>query len=562
MIAFLKYKLVNREIKKYCNEVLNKKIEACEWERLTIERHLTDLETANENGLYFDEKAGLKAIQFSKFCKQSKGVFRGKPLNLSPFQKFKIYCLFGWKRENGYRRFTKSYNEIARKNGKSTEAAFIGLYMLIADKEGGAEIYSAATKRDQALIVFNEAKNMCSQSSDFLRILELTNNNIAFPSMYSKFEPLSADYKKGSGLNAHCAIIDELHEHKTSGVVDLLETSMGARIQPLLYEITTAGFSRETVCFEHRKYTEDVLKGVITDNSWFGSIFTLDKDDDWQDETLWRKANPNLGVSKRIEYMRENCLKAKNLPSYENTFKRFDLNIWTSNETRWLSDDDWMNCGSDFTEEYLQGRKCYGGLDLASKKDFAAFTLTFPIGDELFTLTWFWLPEAAVKNRTENKSVPYEDWQRNSFLKVTPGNIIDYEIIIYDILNIGAKFDVSVVGYDAWNSSHVAVKLNEAGVKVHEFSQYISSMGPPTKELEALILGAKLKHNNNPIMRWMMGNIFIITDSNENFKIDKSKSEDKVDGPVSLVMSVGEWLTEKMQGDGRSKYEQSGPFML
>jgi len=332
-------------VKQYIDDVISGKISSCRFVKLAVQRHLKDLETAGSRGLYFNEVHAQHAIDFfGRFLVHSKGEFAGKKFELEPWQQFIVWVIFGWKNEDGTRRFNKVYIEVPRKNGKSTFAAGVKLYLFVGDGEGGAEVYSAATKKDQARITFDEARRMVMRSPYLSKRLNVGKNNIYYPKTFSKFEPLSADTKTLDGLNIHAAVVDEFHAHPTSEVWDVIETATGARRQPMITAITTAGTDKHSVCFSYREYVRKLLIEQIQDDSFFGIIYTLDmkydwpdiEDDDWEDEKNWYKANPNLGKSVKIKDIKDLSIKAKGMPRSLNSFLRYKLNIWTQASVRWI----------------------------------------------------------------------------------------------------------------------------------------------------------------------------------------------------------------------------------
>src|SRR5512139_2609270 len=331
----------------YIENVLSGRQVACKWVHLAVERHVKDLDTGAERGLTFDQTEAKKAIAFFSLLKHSKGEWAGQIIDLEPWQQFILWVLFGWKRADGTRRFRAAYQEIARKNGKSTMGAGIGLYLLAADGEPGAEIYSAATKRDQARITHLEAVRMVRSSPMLKRRIRTFRYNLNIENTASKFEPLGADADTTDGLNIHGAIVDEIHAHKTREMWDKIDTATGARRQPLMFGITTAGYDRQSLCWTLNEYSKKVLDRVIDDDTFFGLIYTLDDGshggdpDDWQDETTWIKSNPNLNVSKKIDDLRRKCQRATEMPSAQNSFLRLELNVWTQSETKWMPIEHW-----------------------------------------------------------------------------------------------------------------------------------------------------------------------------------------------------------------------------
>ncbi|HUT21179.1 MAG TPA: terminase TerL endonuclease subunit [Anaerolineae bacterium] len=554
----------------YVADVLSGNQIACKWVRLACERHERDLETGADRDLRFDEQTARQAIAFFSLLKHSKGEWAGRPLHLEPWQQFIVASLFGWKRADGSRRFRTSYLEVARKNGKTTMAAGIGLYLMLADGEPGAEIYSVATKRDQARLSHSEATRMAKSSPAVRREVRIFRDNIHIVDTASKFEPLGADADTMDGLNVHGALVDEVHAHKTREVWDVIETATGARRQPLMFAITTSGYDRQSICFQLHEYTEKVLEGVIEDDSWFGIIYTLDKGaegdetdkgDEWDDEQAWVKANPNLGVSKKWDDMRRLAARAKEMPSQLNAFLRLHLDIWTQAVTKWVSLDHWIQCGQAVDAEGLRGRTCYAGLDLSSNVDISALLYVFPPmadGDEYQVLCRFWIPEEAMVERSRRDRVPYDAWVRQGYITATPGNVIDYAWILHQIDEDAQAYDIKELAFDRWGATKIQTELMDRGGEdwLVQFGQGYVSMSPPMKELERLIMEHKLAHGNNPVLTWMANNLVVRTDPAGNLKPDKEKSTEKIDGMVALVMGLDRAL--RHEPPKRSIYETRG----
>jgi len=525
----------------YIESVLSGQTLACQFVKQACQRHLSDLQTGHERGLYFDEKAAQHAIDFFKFLKHSKGEWAGQAVTLEDWQKFVIAMIFGWKRADGTRRFRSAYLEVARKNGKSTLAAGIGLYLLVADGEAGAEIYSAATHRDQARITHSEAVRMVKSSPHLRSRVSTYKDNLLIKGTAAKFVPLGRDADSLDGLNLHGALVDELHAHPTRDLLDILDTARGSRRQPLLFMITTAGHDRQSVCYEQHSHVANILAGTVQDDSYFGLIFTLDEGDDWEDPANWIKANPNLGVSKKADYMAEQAAKAKSMPSALNAFLRLELNVWTQAESRWLSVDHWQACGDAVDANDLRGRTCYAGLDLSSTQDITAFVLVFPgetKDDKWRVLCRFWVPEEAMHNRSKKDRVPYEAWVTQGFISTTPGQVIDYDYILAQIKKDAADFDLQEVAFDRWGAAKLTNDLQKEDITVVQFGQGYASMNAPMKELERMILEHKIAHGNNPVLTWMAGNLVASEDPAGNIKPDKAKSTEKIDGMVALVMAL------------------------
>lgn len=534
---------------------------ACKWLNLAVQRHLRDLETAHERGLYFDEAAAQRVLDFFEFLRHSKGEWAGKTFELEPWQQFYLWVLFGWKRADGTRRFRVAYKEVARKNGKSTEASGVGLYLLDADGEPGAECYTAATKRDQARITHSEATRMVKSSPFLRRRLHTYKDNISCLETNSKFEPLGRDSDSMDGLHVHGAIIDEIHAHKTRDVWDVIETATGARRQPLIYGITTAGFDRHSLCYQLHEYLQRVLEGVVEDDAFFGVIYTLDEGDDWEDESCWVKANPNLGVSVKLEDLRAKAARAREMPSALNAFLRLHLNVWTQAETRWMPADKWRACGGEVDPEKLRGRVCYGGLDLSRTTDITAFVLVFPPeaeGEPYRVLPRFWVPDEAIHLRSRRDRVPYESWLRAGLIEATPGPSIDYAHVIAQIEQDARDYALELVAFDRWGAAQISQQLDDIGIELVEFGQGYASMSAPMKELERLVLRRELAHGGNPVLAWMADNLVARSDPAGNLKPDKDKSIDRIDGMVALLMGLD--LAVRMDG-GHSVYEERGPLV-
>ncbi len=543
----------------YIRGVLDGTTQAGKWQRMAVERHVRDLAHGYERGLWFDEAGATRSIRFFSFLKHSKGEWAGQTIRLEPWQQFIQWVVFGWKKEDGTRRFRTAYIEVARKNGKSTVASGNGLYLFDADQEPGAEVYTAATKKDQAKITHSEATRMVKSSPSLRKRIGVYKDNLHNELTHSKFEPLGRDADSLDGLNIHAAIVDELHAHKTRDLWDVLETATGARRQPLMIAITTAGFNRQSICYEQHDYTRKILERVIEDDSYFGIIFSLDDDDDWEDERTWIKANPNLGVSVKLDDLRRKAAKAKEMPSALNAFLRLHMNLWTQSETKWVDVEKWRSCGEAVDAEGLRGRICYGGLDLSSTIDISALVLVFPpqkSGDKFRVLCFFWVPEEAMWKRSKKDRVPYDAWVREGFIEATPGDVIDYAFILARIEELAGRYDLREIAFDRWGATKLAQDMQEADLTVVEFGQGFASMSGPMKELERLIAAGELAHGGNPVLTWMADNLVARQDPAGNIKPDKEKSIEKIDGMVALIMALARAI--RNEGDGESVYEERG----
>ena len=546
----------------YCRGVLEGSVPACEMIRLAVARHVRDLETGDARGLRFDRQAAEFAVRFFGLLKHSKGEWAGSEFELSPWQQFVLWSLFGWKRADGLRRFRSAFVEVPRKNGKSTLSAGIGLFLMIADGEPGAEIYSAATKLDQAKITWEEAVRMVGKSPALSQMIRhwRSSNTLTAEAQAAKFRPLGADADTMDGLNLHGAIIDELHAHKTSAVVDVLDTATGARRQPLIFEITTAGYDRESICYQHYLYSKDVLRGSVEDDRWFAFVAEIDEGDDWQDERVWAKANPNLGVSVRIEDLRAKAQKARAMPAAQNAFRRLHLDEWTQQSDRWIGLDLWDdNCAGLVRPEDLSGRPGYGGLDLSAVSDITAWVVVFPHeSGRLDIWARFWAPEARLTAQDNRYREQYQAWARAGLLTVTPGNAIDYARIRADILDDASRWQIVDVNVDRlFQGYQLSMELQDEGLTVLGMGQGFLSMAAPMKTFERLLLDKRLNHGGNPMLRWMAGNVAVQQDPAGNLKPDKSESQGKIDGIVALVMALDRWERHE---NASSSYDNGGLF--
>jgi len=543
----------------YAEAVLEGEIITGQLVKWACKRHLEDLKRED---VYFDEQAANRIINFYKLTPHVKGELAGQPIILEPWQKFIVGSLFGWKKADGTRRFREGYIQISRKNGKTTLLAPIGLYGLKFDNEAGAEIYSAATTRDQAKEIFDIAKQMVNKSK-YIDDVEIYKNNISHVESFSKFEPLSADYDTLDGKNVHFGLIDELHAHSTSGVWDVLADGTGARLQALMLAITTAGYNTESFCYRMRNDCINILdpqKPDFQDDTLFAYIAELDKDDDWQDPDNWIKSNPNLDISVKRDNLKMRVEKAKRMPTERNKIICKRLNIWTSAETRWMDMDIWdQSAGYDISDlddikKELEGKKCYGGLDLSTKIDITAYIKIFPVDDKYIVIPEFFIPEETIEERSKVDGVPYATWQEQGFVNATEGNVVHYGAIENMIVeDYKDRYNILEMAHDRWGATRTAQILDDAGIEMVPMGQGFKSMSEPMKELEKLILEKNLVHFCHPVLRWMADNTVAKTDPSDNIKPDKSKSKEKIDGIVALIMALDRCI--RNEGDKTSRYD-------
>lgn len=485
-----------------------------------------------------DAKAADIAVRFfEQNLTHSKGELGGQPFMLEPWQKEYVSKLFGTMRD-GVRQYRTSLLAIPRKNGKSTLCAGIALKLMF-DGEPGAEIYSCAADRDQARLVFEMAK-ACVENSPKLRSrLRVFRNSIVREDTHSTYKALSAEAFTKHGLNAHGIIFDELHAQPDRELWDVMTTSTGARRQPLCVAITTAGFDRKSICWEIWRYALAVRDGAIKDDTFLPAIYAADPEDDWTKEETWRKANPNLGVSVKLDDLRVRCKRAQDMPTEENTFKRLHLNMWTEQDLRFLQMAHWAQ-GNEPCPVDLTGRECHAGLDLATTYDTTSLVLVFDIGDgRLWVEPHFWIPEDNMRDRVKRDRVPYDLWHKQGFLHTTPGNVTDFDQIRADINVLAKKYNIRQVAIDRWNATQLSTQLQGDGINVLGFGQGYGSMSSCTKQLEAFVVSGRLLHGGHPVLAWQASNVAVQSDHAGNIKPSKAKSTERIDGIVALVMALG-----------------------
>lgn len=590
-------KAIEKIVDGYIRGVRSGKIISGRFVKMAVNRHFNEKpkkhktwKTRNERGLYFDREMAGDAVKFFSLLKLWKGKeYQGSPFVLSPHLTFITWTLMGWMQEDGTRRFRKAYIECARKSAKSTYSGGLAAYFFIADGEEGAEVYSAAVTRDQAKLVWTNVQNL-TKKSDFAKYITYFKHNLSILDTNSKCEPLSSDAKSLDGLDTHFASLDELHAHPTREVHDLLADSIGARSQPMILIITTAGFNQTGICYETREYLTQILKGTIQDDSFFGIIFTLDTkkdwpdlkekkedlhegeqhEDDWTNEDLWVKAAPGLigitesgkrfGIDKdgspipgymtKIEDMRDKCRIAKQMPSAQNNFLTKRLNIWTQQENRWLDLALWdQNNIRPVTEETCKGRVSYGGVDLSAISDMTVWVQLFPDVEDkdlVDILIRVWCPEARLFDTKNKYRDQYQSWKKQGYLWTTPGDAIDEDFIRKQIVEDSLKFDIRRISIDRGFQGYTfARKLDEelGGTEKDPMVAacgmgWVSMMGP-CQELERLLLLRKLNHAGNPILRWMADNVAVkINPTGGGKSPNKATSQGKIDGIVGILLGL------------------------
>lgn len=530
----------------YISDVLAGRVITSQSVRQTCERHRKDLADGHLHNLRFDPAKAQRIITFiERFCRHSQGEWAGKPLILEPWQHALLWILYGWTwADTGYRRFRFSYVELARGNGKSMLASAIGLYEMIASGEPGAEVYSVATKKGQARIVFSEAERMVKQSPSLKKRVKNFRDNLHIPGTASKFQPLSSDEDSLDGPRPQAIIVDELHAWGPSGrkLWDVLSSGLGKRRSPLFFVITTAGSDRQSVCWQQHEYSEKVLQNVIADDTWFSWICGLDDGDNFEDSAAWIKANPNLGVSVKLDELTSAINKAKGDPASLNGILRLRLGIWTQTHTAWMPIDAWNTCSAKVDPDALHKRPCFAGLDLSTTTDISALVLLFPPFDDdpkWSVLPFFFLPADNIDKRVKRDRVPYDAWSRQGLFELTPGNVIDYSFIRAKINDLSSRYDIREIAYDPWNATDIVTRLTEDGFTLVKMRQSHESLSGPTKRLMELTLSKSLAHSGNPVLKWMASNVMVKLDPAGNAKPDKERSREKIDGIVALIMALG-----------------------
>lgn len=559
--------------RRYAEAVVAGNVPACRWVKLACQRQLNDLarfkgksspyrfnpKLTDRSGRAFAPADNL--CSFIERLPHVKGPLAGESITLEPWQVFILTTVFGWVQADGRRRFRRSYIEVPRGNAKSTLSSAVGLYMLAADGEGGAEVYSLATTRDQARIVFGDAQTMARRSAGFRSRFGVAvgAHNMNVLASGSKFEALSAEGSTLDGLNIHFGCVDELHAHKTRTVYDVVETGTGKRNNSLLWVITTAGSNRAGICYEIRTFVTKLLEGVFEDDSQFGIVYGLDDGDDWTTEEALIKANPNWGISVQPEVLVPLQAKAMQLPSAVNNFKTKHLNEWVNADTAWMDMRAWDRCSDAALDlDTFAGQPCWIGLDLASKTDIAALTLLFAhpeIEGGYAIFGRYYLPEDTVMATSNSQ---YAGWMRNGRLTVTPGNVIDFGWIEADLIEMSSRFQVQGVAFDPFQATQLSTRMLAEGLPMIEVRPTVLNFSEPMKALEALVLQRRLIHDGDPVLGWMASNVVAHLDAKDNIYPRKERPENKIDGIVALIMA----LSRALVGDGTPKMPDDYTLMI
>ena len=515
----------------------------------------------------FDERKAQRVVRFIEALRHTKGEFHGQPFHLLPWQEKIIQDVFGTVRDDDptMRQYTTAYIEIPKKNGKSELGAAIALNMLINDDEWKAEVYSCASDRQQAAIVFDVAVDMVRQSPALMKRVKIipSTRRMIYQPTGSIYQVLSSEVATKHGLNVSACIFDELHTQPTRALYDVMTQGSGdARRQPLWFLLTTAGTDRNSICWEVHQKALDILEGRKIDPRFYPVLFGLPDDADWTSEENWYRANPSLDHTITIDKVRDAFHKAQETPADENQFRQLRLNQWVKQSVRWMPMDKWDECGGVVDPYALEGRACYAGLDLSSTSDLTALVLVFPPTSEdepYIALPFFWLPEETLSLRVRRDHVPYDQWAKRGFIQTTEGNVVHYGFIERFICELGERYNIREIAHDRWNATMMVQTLEDDGFTMVPFGQGFKDMSPPTKELMRIVLEHKLCHGGHPVLRWNMDNAYVRTDPAGNLKLDKEKSTEKVDGAVALVMAL--YRAMKNQG-GDSVYNHRGLIVL
>ena len=515
----------------------------------------------------YDKSAADYAVAFIENLCHTKGTWAGKPFELIDWQEQIIRDLFGTLKPNGYRQFNTAYIEIPKKQGKSELAAAVALLLTCGDGEERAEVYGCAADRQQAAIVFDVAADMvrmCPALSKRVKILASQKRLIYTPTN-SFYQVLSAEAYSKHGFNIHGVVFDELHTQPNRKLFDVMTKGSGdARMQPLYFLITTAGTDTHSICYETHQKAKDIIEGRKIDPTFYPVIYGADESDDWTNPKVWKKANPSLDITVGIDKVKAACESAKQNPGEENAFRQLRLNQWVKQAVRWMPMEKWDKCAFAVDEDELEGRVCYGGLDLSSTTDITAFVLVFPPLDEedkYIILPYFWIPEDNLTLRVNRDHVPYDVWERQGYLQTTEGNVVHYSFIEKFIDRLGERFNIREIAFDRWGAVQMVQNLESMGFTVVPFGQGFKDMSPPTKELMKLVLEQKIAHGGHPVLRWNMDNIYIRTDPAGNIKADKEKSTEKIDGAVATIMALDRAI--RCGNDhGASVYDERGILFI
>lgn len=565
----------------YMEDVLSGKQVACRYVKLAVERQLRDLARQETKAFpyYFDPEMAKRVIAFKQQLRCAEGEWAGERLRLLPWQQFKDWCIFGWRRvADGYRRFTRVYIEIARGNGKTTDGGATALYMFYADRphEAGPQVYCVGPKKVQGKIAWKAASAMVKKHRVLNDDAQFFKENTNEPFIVRLSDPMAVmtvwgkDAETQDGFNPSFSLVDEAHLFKTNEALEVLESGKGKRRQPMTMMITTAGFDLSLPCYtEERHLTVQVLERTLdpAPEHFWGIIFTLDEGDDWTNPDVWVKANPSLGVTLYRNQLEERILDALSSATKQNGVKTKNLNIWTQAQTRWIQAEKWAACKGHVVERELAGRPCCGGLDLSTSIDLTAWVLCFlPLPEDprpLYRLLYrFFMPEADILERERRDQVPYRAWVDQGLITLTPGETVDYDLVEDRIREDRQKFRLRKIGADMWKAHEISTHLQKEGFdEVVEYRQNFYGMALPTDAFEKATLDRRVVHNGNPVMTWMVGCTEVRSDGHGNFipiKPDRKKTSKRIDGVVASIMAYHRAVLES-GGTGDFRNEPAPP---
>ena len=530
--------MLNKKYTDYADKVIKGEIVACEYVKLACSRYLDLLKRKD---VYFKPEKADKVINFISKLKHFTGSHNGKPFILQDWQKFIIYSIYGFYKEDGTRLVRNAYIEVARKNGKTALVAAMCLYHLIADGENNAQVILSATSAKQAKICFDMCSNFLKPLDVNGKFFKRYRDTIKFDATTSSLHIVAADASKLDGYNASAFVCDELHEFPDGSVFNVLESSQGMREQPLGICITTAGFNLSSFCYEMRSSMVEILYNKKQDDSQFAIIYTLDKEDDYDNEDVWQKSSPNLGVTVKKDYLRQQAQQAKNNPTLLTSYLTKLQNIWLSSSEEWISSNYIMKAQNKFNYSDFDEPFAYLGVDLGATSDLTCISCMIPYGEKYYFRNYYFLPSECL-NTNPNREL-YRLWQQQGHLIVTPGNVTDYDAVLNEIMKLNEQVQIVQLTYDSWNATQFAISATENGLPLVPFSQSIASLNRPTKELARLIMSGKVVIYDNPIDRFCFQNVVIKRDYNDNERPTKESYNNKIDGVVAMIMALGGYLT-------------------
>ena len=537
-----------QDVQNYIDEVLSNKVNVGRLERLSVERFSRDMKNP---AFYFDWDAANSVLLFIQLkCKHVKGALTGKQIKLEPWQKFFLAQIYGWKNTaTNKRRVRKVYLQVARKNAKTTILSSLSLYHLLElDGEKGAEVFSIASKREQAKISWDIAKSMVQSSDYFSNRIVISQSRLTYNTSF--FTPLASEDKSSDGWNPNFVIVDEYHQHPTDGMLNAMISGTGSREEPIIFIITTAGFDVSSPCYAEYERAVRILEGTSVDDTYLSFVYQIDEGDDYKNPAIFRKANPNLGVSVYEDFLSSRLTEVIDSPAKLNDFKTKNLNIWQNSVTRWIDYMVWQRNTGTFDANILKGRTCYAGLDLSTNLDLTAIALDFPPereGEKHKKLYHFWLPSDGIVEKEREDKVPYRLWAEQGYLTLTDGAVIDYAFVAEKIKQYTSLYNLRLISADRYRLLELVRIMPELEDLFIEFSQGLRQMSPASLEYERLIKQGAFESNNNPILNWMIMNAEVKLDENSNIKVVKPKRDKtgkRIDGVIADIMATYTAITE------------------